>query len=474
MLSKYLQAARQLLLPPLAPSSDEDLTTNRVLRERFQSWGVWDYAADGAPRVLLASGFGYGNVGDEAQLGACIGRWRRIAPNAQITLLSPSPHYTAALHGERVEWAPRVAWFRSNTRGPYSDNPRFRRHFRMLRARLEVSARTLRADLPISFLRPREARILSLIQEHDVLHISGGGFLTGKTKTRLWDHALLMRACQLLGKPYFLTGHNIGVFQCRQDRRIAFLGLKKAKSIGLRDRGRSESELREIGISGAHVSSTCDDALFCERVPSSTVRQRLSAAGMTDSEQWVAVNFHHWGQDEMERPSIQARFAQLCDHLWERHGMRTVFVAMTPEDVVPEELVARRMAHSPVILPYCPDYRLVRGVIADAALVFTMKHHPIVFAQGESVPAVSVALDPYYLHKNVGAMENTGHSNFVADRGTFFSSAAEALLDQAVAESSSISLAMKAWTDQMREIELNPYQAIIQALGIGSVTSRRL
>lgn len=457
---------RSLVRPGPVGDGVPHLSIRPADRERFKSWSYFDDRGMRRPRVLMASGFGYGNVGDEAQLGACISRWRKAAPDASITLFSPNPAYTAALHRERVEWAPRVAWFRSNSMGPYFDDPAFPRYFSGLRWRLEWSARMARADLPLSLTTPREARVLQLVQEHDVLHISGGGYLTGKTRSRLWDFCLLMRMCQLLGKPYFLTGHNIGVFQNGRDRRVTRMGLSQAFWIGLRDRGLSEKEIGEIGIAGPHVLSSCDDALFCDRLDSGAIRERIASAGADPEKPWVVVNFHHWGQPDHERQANETRFAGLCDRLRDVHGLQPVFIAMTPSDVEPERSVLARMKGPGVLLPYSPDYRVVRGAIADAALVFTMKHHPIVFAQGEAVPVVSVALDDYYLRKNVGAMENTGHARFVADAGGFRSPKVEELIADALGEGEVIRGEMESWARQMSAIELDPYRAAMRRLGI--------
>lgn len=443
-------------LPP--PKRDPHLVIQREMKDQFLSWGFYDKRHDSCPKVLVASGFGYGNVGDEAQLGACISRWQKVSPEASITLLSPNPAYSSALHGKRVEWSPRVAWFRSNTIGPYFDDKRFPRYFKWLHFRTEISARCFRAGLPLLFCTPRETRIMQLVQEHDVIHISGGGFLTGKTRSRLWEFCLLMRVCQLLGKPYLLTGHNIGVFQDKDDKRIAAMGLKGAFHIGLRDKGISEKEIASIGIKGSHVVSSCDDALFCERLESAETRKRLEEQGVDAAKPWVAVNFHHWGQAPEERDAIESRFAAICDGIRHTHGMQIVFIAMTPSDVDPERRVSAKMREANCCFPYSPDYRVVRGIIADAAFVFTMKHHPIVFAQGEGVPIVSVALDAYYHHKNKGAMDNTGDGEYLAGRDTFNSSDILNLIGKVIQNNDSIRSRIRLWSDAMRKIELNPYR----------------
>jgi polysaccharide pyruvyl transferase WcaK-like protein len=447
-----------------ALGSDPYLVIDQRSSESFRSWGFYDESMESRPKILISSGFGYGNVGDEAQVGACATRWLLVCPNAIITLLSPNPPYTAALHPYRVEWAPRVAWFRSNTVGPYFDSSGFTSYWKRLRIRLEITARCLRGDLPFSLCTPREARILQLIQEHDIIHISGGGFLTGKTRSRLWDNCLLMRMCQILEKPYFLTGHNIGVFQDPQDRKIAVMGLSKAMSIGLRDKGLSEAELFEIGIGGHHVYSTCDDALLCERLNHDTIAGLLAAQGVDPSKPWAPVNFHHWGQKEEEKGRIEDRFAEICDHLVSAHGLQVVLISMTPSDFEPELNILRKMKQPAVQFPYSPDYRVVRGIIADASLVFTMKHHPIVFAQGEIVPVVSVALDDYYLHKNRGALENTGHGRFVVDHQSFFAPAIFDLIRDCLSDAEIIRVEMRQWVDGMRAIELKPYENALSFL----------
>jgi len=290
--------------------------------------------------------------------------------------------------------------------------------------------------------------------EHDVFHISGGGFLTGKTRSRLWENCLLLRMCQLLNKPYILTGHNIGVFQSGSDRRLARMALRQAKLIGLRDRGISERQISEIGIRGSHVQSTCDDALLCDRLDAEAVRNYLRQAGANPEKTWVAVQFHEWGQAPEEREKICQRFAAICDTIVAKYDLQVVFIAMTPSDVSPEAKVIAAMQQPATMAPYSPDYRVVRGIIADAEFVFTMKHHPIVFAQGEGVPIVGVSLDDYYYHKNKGALDNTGHGGYLTHGDEFYTNLPEEHIAAVIKDRSKISKEMLAWVDTMKEIKL--------------------
>lgn len=437
---------------------DRHLTSHPKRLEEFRSWGQVSEHWTGSPRILLTAGHGYGNVGDEAQCGACVTRWKKIRPDCKITLFTPNPCFTHSLHNEHCEWAPRVGWFGANRGGPYfaSDNS-FRRSFFGISQRILLSARMLRRGVPLMFCHPREVRVLSVIQNHDLLHISGGGFLTGKTRSRLWENCLLMKVCQILEVPYMLTGQTIGVFRRRADRRLAKAALSKAMFIGLRDRGFSEKDLKSIGIEGDHVQSTCDDALLCESQAKEDVEKTISLAGAESSRPWVAVNFHHWGQDESEVPKIEARFAEICDDLIKTHGYQFIFIPMTPSDVEAQQSVMKKMNEKTFMMAYNPDYRVVRGVITFSEFVLTFKHHPIVFAQGENTPIVAIALDKYYEHKNKGALANTGHEGLLVDREGFFADQVDHLVSKVISEKTVIEEQLGKWSHEMREIELQPY-----------------
>ncbi|MDG2344434.1 MAG: hypothetical protein P8M62_00115, partial [Opitutae bacterium] len=62
------------------PFETDYLKTAEGNRKLFESWGVYEGERD--CKIMLASGMGYGNVGDEAQMGASLGRWKRLLPCA--------------------------------------------------------------------------------------------------------------------------------------------------------------------------------------------------------------------------------------------------------------------------------------------------------------------------------------------------------------------------------------------------------
>jgi len=372
-------------------------------------------------RVLITGGYGYQNVGDEAQLGANLDRWRKLCPGVRLLVLSPNPSYTAEHHSVDAQVAPRVVWFQADSTSDYSSsNERFQKKFWSIRRRMLWAAKFARTGLPVPFISKAEAKLLKTIAHSDVLHISGGGFLTGMTRSRLWENSLLMQLCYLLGTPVILSGQTIGVFKSTEDRKLARLGLEHAQLIYLRDRGSSERDVSELGIEGSHVVSTFDDALFCARADQKAVSSVLSVHGLENGRPIVVVNYHYWGMSAELQKQSRKRFAEICDYLVSKKGVDLLFIPMIPSDEEAERAVIDEMVQPATLLKYDYNYRIARGIMATALFVLTMKHHPIIFGQGECVPSISIAFDDYYFRKNYGAMANCGHERLCLNSKTFF------------------------------------------------------
>jgi polysaccharide pyruvyl transferase WcaK-like protein len=420
----------------------------------FRSWGSLPPESEKSLQILLTAGMGYANVGDEAQMGASIGRWRRLLPSASICVLSPNPEYTQSTLEVDSDWAPRVVWFSSNTFGSYFQGGwHFKIWFWWVWFRQTFSARCLCAGIPINLCDGAEFSLLNRIRNADVLHISGGGFLTGMTRSRLWENGLLMRLCQIVGTPYVLTGQTLGVFKSKTDRWIAKMALEKADYIYLRDRGISEAELKAIGIEGKHVKSTFDDALFFESLDDEATMSLLRKNGIDPTKPYAVANFHYWGQDANARERSTKRFAELADVLASRYGLQVLYVPMTPSDEAPEDAAIACMNEPAQRLDYHFDYREARAVYRMAQMVFTMKHHPIIFGYGEGIPVLSVALDDYYYHKNKGAMDNCDQGHYCLTAERFYSADALSIIQEFFDSYESNQATVKAWLESARSSE---------------------
>lgn len=428
-------------------------------------WGMPSKNINKDPlRILITGGYGYKNVGDEAQLGANINRWKKLIPGGKIQVFSPNPDYTIKHHKVESIRAPRLIWFHSDRNADYAkSNYRFRRRFFVIRSRMLISVYLMKIWLPALLCKPSEYQLLREIRNADVLHVSGGGFLTGMTRSRLWENCLLMHLCHLLGTQVILTGQSIGVFKNKTDRKLAKWGLEHARLIYLRDKRFSEMEVNALGIIGPHIRSLFDDALFCERSAKKEVNDVLRINGIDLMRPFVIANFHHWGQSSETRTMSSIRFAESCDYITEVTKAQIIFIPMLPSDELPEQSVINNMKEKATLLKYDYDYRIARGIISQSKLVFTMKHHPIIFAYGEGVPVISVTLDDYYYHKNKGAMDLVQQGNFCIEYKTFCdSNQTNTLIKQAWKQREDNIAKIKKWVCSNRKMEIEAIKIFVR------------
>lgn len=395
--------------------------------------------------VLISGGYGYRNVGDEAQLGANISKWKRICPEARLTVLSPKPEYTKREHGERAELAPRAVFFGAEERGNYgASDTIFKLQFILLAPHLLLNALLLKARLPLFGLYPEEVHLLKLIQKADVLFISGGGYLTGPTLSRLWDNMLLIRLADILQTPVILSGQTIGVFDgpipprqktgifdSRINRSLARWGLKKAKLIYLRDPEDSIKDLHSIGMKGAHVKSLFDDALFCEIAGEKEVDDCLLKNGVNVNNPYAVICV-------TPAPGLK-RMAEICDYVSVKHNLQVVLLPTSPGDVPSLYQVKGMMTQESSIIDYDYGYRIAKGIISKSKICLTYKHHPIIFAMATGVPTISVVTSAYWVRKNRGALQLFGQGDWVVDQEAIFSvDAFENMIDHCLEDSRNI------------------------------------
>lgn len=367
-------------------------------------------------KVLIAGGYGYANIGDEAQLAANLQYWKKIVPGCRLTVLTPDLVYTEAIHGPiRTELAPRSSLFGKGDMQYYGSEKVFKKRFFLVAALCLFNTWLIRAGLPTFGLSIRQARMLDELNNSDVLFLSGGGYLTGMTLTRLWDNMLLLRLAYALGVPTVLSGQTIGIFQDNISRELAKWGLKYVELIYLRDHAGSPQDLTAIGFPADRINCTFDDALFFEPASASEVMLCLEQHGMAPKDPYIAVNCHYWGQSSELANTLVVELAKVLDLVIETHQLHVVFVPMCHSDEEAMCGVMENMQQSSFLPPHRYEPAVAVGLIQNAALCLTLKHHPIVFAMAASVPVVSVVFDDYYWHKNLGAMKIFNQEAYLID-----------------------------------------------------------
>lgn len=363
--------------------------------------------------IVISGGYGYGNIGDEAQLSANLQHWKKEVPLSELTVLTPNIQYTRSVHaGVRAEAAPRISLFGLGDRQYFGSDSLFKIAYFLLLPLYLLNARLVRAGLPVLGLTSKQARLLDILYNSDVLFLSGGGYLTGMTWTRLWDNMLLIKLAHSFGVPVLLSGQTIGIFNSRINRFLARWSLKEVEFIYLRDPIESSRALSSIGIDKKITECTFDDALFFPGTSRNNVFDFLGQYGIYPGQPYLAVNVHFWGQERSQSKNITKQIADAIDRIQSEIPLRVVFIPMVESDEAAIRACSNSMKFPCVLPDHGYELELSVGLIANATLCLTMKHHPIIFSMGACIPAISMAFDDYYLHKNEGALKMFGMEEY--------------------------------------------------------------
>ena len=353
--------------------------------------------------ILVAGGYGNGNAGDEAQCAETLRILAERYPGYQVRNLTPRPDYSHDGHPAHAhDFAPRVMFFNHGRSHDWYKltGPIRKIGFLFTSMLLYANAWFVKRDWPVWFLNARKAAMLQELSQASLFFFCGGGYLTGATRSRLWEGALICRLCRVFGVPVVMSGQTMGEWRGRINRFLARWGFRYVRAITLRDNESSMADLAKIGIAGPHVFPTHDDALFCAKSDERPAPVRP----------YVAVNFHFWGVTAAKRPELLERLHQIVrDTAQALPDASFVFIPMHAKDTRSfDEYVRQYPEDGMTLFEYDYDFRKVRRVIADAELVLTMKHHPIIFAVGEDTPVISLTYSRYYGHKNFGALQQYG------------------------------------------------------------------
>jgi coenzyme F420 hydrogenase subunit beta len=380
-------------------------------------------------KILVVGGYGYQNAGDEAQLSATLAELRSRFPTHVVKVLTPNPSRTHVDHDRCVVGeAPRLAFYDSDRSPLYDLSSRWRKFRFLARASwLLLQAGLVRRGMPTALVGARRAALLYDLATADLLYFSGGGYLTGKTLSRLWDGSFLLLMARMMGTPSVLAGQTLGLWNSRLTRALARRAFAGASVIATRDNDGSRDAVRDLGLFGPRVMTTCDDALLMPREDWRAIAtDALASSGFAPdvvNGPYVVLNAHYWGVNgEDERAALVARLAEALDTLRHLGVPAVVGLPMVPEDAATlTDLERARPDGWFRMLRYDGHFRVARAVIATSRLCVSMKHHPLIFAMGEGVPAISLSRGPYYEQKNIGALGLVGlqDCNVPIDREDF-------------------------------------------------------
>lgn len=356
--------------------------------------------------ILVAGGYGYTNLGDEAQCEATLELLTKRYPQYQIINLVPDVNHSKDMHPDYFhEYASRTAFFNEGLPfNIYSFGKIWTVPVFLLKSLwILFNSYLVKYDLPTLFLNPRSVKFLQLLKEASLFYFCGGGYLTGETLSRFWDGMLICRLCKIFNTPVVMSGQTIGLWGNLFNKMIAIWGLKSVKMITVRDEEFSLKDLDKIGLNGENYFVTHDDALHCAK----------SKERQIDSDNYITLNFHYWGMSDKQKSVYIDKINKIVNYVLNNTNYDIVLIAMTQTDTLSLNDYLNKYPNDRIkVYEFNLDFKKIRRVIADSKMCLTMKHHPIIFAMGEDVPAISLAFSGYYVHKNVGALAQYGQEKF--------------------------------------------------------------
>ncbi|MGN1153299.1 MAG: polysaccharide pyruvyl transferase family protein [Candidatus Gastranaerophilaceae bacterium] len=361
-------------------------------------------------RILVVGGYGYGNTGDEAQCAETLGILTNRYSGYQILNLSPNVEYSHETHPKfQHDFASRVLFFNQGRKNDcFSINKSIinKVQFIFKSILIYLNAFLVKHDLPTVLINASVSKLLYDLKTSSLLYFCGGGYLTGRTQSRLWDGVLLCRLAHIFNTPVVMSGQTIGIWRTAFNRFIAKWGFKHVKLISVRDDKFSLTDLEKIGLKGEIYFSTHDDALFCEK----------SEQPQVDTGNYITINFHYWQMSNHEKTLYLKKLNKIINLIIQNTDYNIVLIPMVRTDNDAMKDYVKKYPNSRIkIFEYDYDFRKIRRVIADSKICVTMKHHPIIFAMGESIPVISLINNDYYLHKNLGALLQYGQGDFIVN-----------------------------------------------------------
>ena len=225
----------------------------------------------------------------------------------------------------------------------------------------------------------------------DVLLSGGGSLLQDRTSTRsLLYYLSLIWLAKKKGKKVMLYANGIGPVTRPANRRRVKRAVEQADLVTLRDHG-SAQELREMGVERQDLYITADPVFTMDRAEQTRVDEILEKAVGVKRNNFAVVSVRDWPGTG----TFPQELAGVCDHLYEKYGLVSLFVLMQPErDRAVSRQVLDAMTSPGVLLdqPLIPTELM--GVIAESELCLAMRLHTLIFAARAAVPVAGLAYDP--------------------------------------------------------------------------------
>lgn len=350
------------------------------------------------------SGYALNNLGDVAMLQVGEMRLRTVFPSAAIHVLTKSPERLARYCPEALPV--QSVGIRDLTRWGYL--PGRQRLWRSLGESLEAGLRRRRPELLDALARRRVRgqapvgegieRVLSAVEQSDILVVTGGGFITDSFRDKALTSLGLLTRVQNRRRPTALLGQGLGPLSDVTLKRAAGTALSRARLIGLREKRAGIGLLRSLRVAPDRIAVTGDDAV--ELAYRARPRNLADGAGVNVR----STSYSGLGGDLMRE--LGSAIRRIFDGIGAPLVPIPIFLG--PDDSDEEAIRVAFGADGGSRPEAKADPRALIETVGSCRVVVTASYHAAVFALAQGIPALGLARSDYYADKFLGLADMFG------------------------------------------------------------------
>lgn len=407
-------------------------------------------------KIVCPGGYTWNNKGDAALVLAMLGELRRVAPLAEIVVVSDSPRLDATKYGVPVvaplygatleyskpsarrlqpgQWATfarqafgrYVGWRIDQWLDAPMDVRRYGSRRELIRTywertRFHVAMAWLYICISIAgrrsyLLVPGEKGVVlkQFCEADQAVFVPGGYFIAPHAAHTYWfRHVAALLACRWLGLPVSFYACTVGPFFDKYNYWLAFKVLNHPYQIYVRERA-SYDVLQRIAPR-ARTQLTADAGFLlpsCSPEQIEELHERLIAK---DGRRKIGISVRDYRFPGHPDPVAQRQLyleamARTVEHVVDRLGMTAYFVPQVLADEVNDVVVSQQviaLLHSTNhvhLLNEDLDPRDLKGLYSCFDLFIGVRMHANIFALSSGVPTVAIAYEP----KTEGIMQQLG------------------------------------------------------------------
>lgn len=376
-------------------------------------------------KILILSGIGANNIGDDAMLIGCVNDLQEVFPQAELVIsvedeTSPLVHSVTEPLNRQI-----VRSFNKS----FVSLGRLNSIIRWMPASLKPTAEvilfairiywwifSIRCSLPTPFcLKYRET--IAHWRQADIVFDVGGANLNEIWKNYFYEKVFSFLLAGALKKRLVLSGQSMERINSRLDRLLLRRALNNASIITTREEISREYAL-SVGVKEEKIHTTGDDALSLLPVSQNRARERLAEEGIDEMAPLIGFQFRNYL--ELNNEVMHRKIAEVLDLVLERTGYRILHISMhygAGDERDHLVAITRFMRHSERVIPLKGQYTPseILGLTGEMFMNVGISYHFYIFSAMMGVPNLALYVGEHYRQKMHGLsklyeMEDAIHS----------------------------------------------------------------